>query len=434
MLKTKNEMNWKLLDSAGAILLLLLSAHVVQAQESLANRDYIYRPVTVSVFPPLSTNGLESADIVSRVSLNLLAGYQAGLDGVEFGGLANLEKDFVKGAQFAGFGNYVGEEVQGAQFAGFMNLNGSWLEGGQFAGFLNIAGDSVSGAQGAGFLNIAGGSVEGLQGAGFLNMAAGDVRGVQGSGFLNIAGGSLLGVQGTGFLNIAGGSFHGGQGAGFMNLAGDSSEAVQGAGFLNLVTGSMKGVQVAGFANIATRDVEGVQASGFLNVAQRLNGLQLGVINVSDTVESGVPLGWLSVVKRGGYRSLELFGGYSTHTGLAFKIGVPRFYNIFVLGATFSESGVVPSTGYGIGTRIPLGERWDIELDGLAYHYYEFGWFDNFYYWGNLTYQLRPTVSRYLTERVALFVAPTFNYYPDAAFRYSWIGGNAGLRFRLTPQ
>jgi hypothetical protein len=192
---------------------------------------YIKRPVQLTFIPPLGTNGLQAGKIVNHISFNVLAGYAAGVAGVEFASLANVEKDFVKGAQFAGLVNVVKKEVTGGQFAGIANLNGGETKGFQAAGFMNVANDSVQAVQAAGFLNLANGPVRGAQAAGFMNLVYGSVTGLQA------------------------------------------------AGFMNMTSSHVKGAQVAGFLNIAKK-VKGVQIS-IINVADSVDGVQIGLLNFS---------------------------------------------------------------------------------------------------------------------------------------------------------
>ena len=179
--------------------------------------EYIYRPFQLTLITPLSTNGFDSKDCVNKISLNLLWGVNAGLQGIEYGGIANIETDFVEGFQYAGFGNFnrgalygvsgagfmnTASEVKGLQSAGFMNIT-KQLTGAQFAGFMNIS-DFVRGAQISDFMNIAE-EVHGVQAAGFMNIAE-NVKGTQ-IGFINIADNYEAGVP-IGFINIVKNGYH----------------------------------------------------------------------------------------------------------------------------------------------------------------------------------------------------------------------------------
>ncbi|WP_234735924.1 hypothetical protein [Tellurirhabdus bombi] len=191
---------------------------------------YPKRFVQVGFIYPLSTNGLENNKVSNNLSFNLLGGYSAALDGAEFGGLVNLEKDYVHGVQFAGILNAVGAEVDGAQFAGIANVVGGPVFGPQFAGVANVVGKTVIGPQFAGITNVAGENTTGAQVAGIANVVEKNTKGVQIAGITNIA------------------------------------ESVDGA-------------QIAGILNVAER-VKGVQI-GLINIAKKVDGTQIGLLSLS---------------------------------------------------------------------------------------------------------------------------------------------------------
>ncbi|MGB3589931.1 MAG: secretin and TonB N-terminal domain-containing protein, partial [Tunicatimonas sp.] len=372
---------------------------------------------------PLSTNGLQAGEYVNRLSLHMLVGYAAGLDGVEASGFGNIENDFVNGAQFAGFFNLVKNEVTGVQAAGFINLNGGTLDGGQFAGFLNMNLDSLEGVQGAGFLNLSTGFTRGVQAAGFANIATqnADEDALQASGFTNIALGHLKGGQFTGFGNYA----H-----------------------------NVDGVQIAGFANIASGDVRGFQGSGFINVARNVKGVQLSVFNVADSID-GVPIGFLSIVRKNGYRALEVWGGETMHANVAFKIGVRKFYNIFSFGSQFADTDFRYGVGYGIGHVTALSHTTDLSIDLLWQQVY--GDQNQIFEMNNILNLLstfRLGFAKQFSQHFGVFIAPTFNLlvselpnidstigsnlapytffnqtYNNQTNVQMWAGFNVGLRF-----
>ncbi len=250
---------------------------------------YIRRPFQISFVSPLGTNGLEGKNVVNNLSFNMIGGYAAGLHGLEFGGVYNIERAYVKGMQFAGIANIVGEEVDGIQFAGFTNISSGTVDGAQFSGFANINRGYTKGVQFAGFANI-----------------------------------------------IA-----------------DRADALQFAGFCNVVKGDVKGVQVAGFTNITGGDVDGLQISGFFNRARNLKGMQIGVINVCESVEDGVAIGLLSFVKNG-LRQVEISGNEALNTVVAYKTGTEQFYNILAIGAQYMGDTFRWGVGYGVGTQFNM--------------------------------------------------------------------------------
>ena len=336
--------------------------------------DYERKTFHLGIIYPLSTNGADAGRYVNELSFHWMVGYAAGLDGVEFSGFGNIENDFVHGVQGAGFFNLVRNEVDGAQFAGFMNLNGDYMKGVQFAGFLNTTAGDLNGVQGSGFMNIAAGYTEGAQLAGFMNFAGADANVFQGSGFANITAGDMQGVQMSGFLNYS--------------------------GDVN--------VQLSGFANVASGDVKGVQAAGFVNVADNVQGLQLGVLNLADSV-SGVPIGLLSIVRKNGFRQLEVWGGATMQANAAFKIGVDKFYNIFAIGSQFASEDFRWGLGYGAGTQIGISSRDFLNVELISHQIRE----DNDRWYAvdelNLLNTFRLAYAHQFSEHFSLFVAPTFN-------------------------
>ena len=124
--------------------------------------------ISFSFLPNIGAGGFLSSNQINTISINLLAGKAAGLNGVEFGGLANMETGNVRGAQFAGIANLVGGSVEGAQFGGIINRTDA-VKGVQFAGISNVVPGDVEGIQVAGIVNRAG-RVKGLQ-VGVVNLS-----------------------------------------------------------------------------------------------------------------------------------------------------------------------------------------------------------------------------------------------------------------------
>ena len=179
-------------------LLSLLSTTAYGQGSKPDTSDLRYADFHLAFVTPLSTNGLQSGQTVNRVSLNMLFGYSAGLDGFEAGSFINMESRFVKGLQLAGFANVNTGWTKGAQVSGFTNVSTASTEGLQAAGFANVNAKGVKGAQLSGFLNYAD-DLRGLQASGFLNVAD-RVRGTQ-LGFLNVADTFAQGIP-VGFLSF----------------------------------------------------------------------------------------------------------------------------------------------------------------------------------------------------------------------------------------
>jgi hypothetical protein len=177
------------------------------------------RPFQVSLTPGLSTHGKMSGQVVNNFSLNIFGGYSGGVNGLELGGLFNLDK----------------KDVQ------YM--------------------------QAGGLLNIVGGNVKGLQAGGINNTVLGRVDGLQAGGVSNYAKRGFLGLQVAGVHNHVPAPVTG----------------VQIAGVSNFAMKKTSGAQLSGVANMSHGEMNGVQISGVFNYAKRLNGLQIGLINIADT-------------------------------------------------------------------------------------------------------------------------------------------------------
>ncbi len=363
-----------------------------------------------SAVPFIGTEGVHVLDYRYKLSLNLLGGITGGIAGFEAGGILNITSGDVNGIQLSGFGNLVSGDVHAFQAAGFFNVNAGNSRGFRGAGFVNASAGSSQGFQGAGFLNfigghdqgflgsgfinIIGGWKQGFAGAGFANVIGGDSQGFLGAGFANVSGGCHQGFMGSGFANIVGGSYQGFAGAGFVNIAGGSYQGFAGAGFANVAGGHYKGFSGAGFGNVArgsyygfqgsgfgsiargsftglqasgfisaSRSIKGLQASGFINLTGELEGLQVAPFNLADTISKGVPIGFLSIVRKGGFRQAELATSDVMHLSASFRMGTEHFYNIFTLAMRLSEDSRFSTFGYGIGTDITTTEKTSMQLE-----------------------------------------------------------------------
>lgn len=105
------------------------------------------RPFQVSLTPGLSTHGMFSPQVVNKFSLNLVGGYTAGVNGLEVGGLFNINKRDSRYLQMAGIFNLAGGNATGLQLAGVHNRALDTVKGAQLALFINNAGQQLSGLQ-----------------------------------------------------------------------------------------------------------------------------------------------------------------------------------------------------------------------------------------------------------------------------------------------
>ena len=352
-----------------SILLLFLSALLVFQTNAQSTGTLNEAKLQVTLITPIGTNGTNSINTINTVSFNILAGYHSAVKGFEFGGIANLNRDFANGFQWAGIANYTGGDVTGFQWAGISNVNLGNANAFQFAGISNV--------------NI--GSSQIFQGAGIVNYTMGSSNLIQAAGIVNYAE-ELNGAQLAGIVNFALRDVNGAQLAGIVNAG-----------------KSVRGLQAAGIVN-ATKYVHGAQIAGILNVAQKVEGLQLSVLNVADSVVSGVPIGVLSII-RNGFHEFEIGFSEGLNTTASLKLGVDRFYNIFAVGTQFLTDfrwGV----GYGIGTHLLKSPDFRVNLEAISYQINEGAeWTDAY----NGLQQLKLTFAGGQNEHVQFYAGPTFN-------------------------
>ncbi|QEC51270.1 hypothetical protein EDD80_101241 [Anseongella ginsenosidimutans] len=164
-----------------------------QRVQSLNLREFFTEsPVQASLTPGLSSQGRMSAQVVNRVSINLIGGYTAGVDGMEMAGVFNMNKKSVEHVQLAGAFNIVGGSVRGLQAAGAHNTVLGSVKGVQIGGAVNITRGIVEGVQLAGAVNYAG-QLKGVQ-VGIVNIA--DSSAGYSIGLVNI-------IRKSGFLRVS---------------------------------------------------------------------------------------------------------------------------------------------------------------------------------------------------------------------------------------
>ncbi|HEX5745163.1 MAG TPA: caspase family protein [Archangium sp.] len=366
---------------------LLARAGLTEAPVLHPLHSYTRVPVSLSLIPQLSTNGLRAPSI-GRVENQLALGVVNGGRAVR-----------VRGAALSLVANWYEEEAHGLLLS---------------TGFNAVKGDA-SGLMASPAANVVLGQVEALQLAVGANVAAGSVWGVQVAAGGNVTGGSFGGIQGAAGLNVTRGDFAGLQGAVGGNVTGGAVKGVQWAVGFNRAS-DVTGVQAA-LLNVGG-DVTGVQL-GLINVGRVVTGVQLGLVNVSEEVK-GVPVGLLSFEKKGQFH-VELYGSDIQLTNLAVKFGGKYLYTALLGGIGPDDRLERFSLGMGLGLHLPLGER--MWLDGDVAGSTVLRVRDPFGGSANVLGQGRVMLGVQLFERFAFFGGPTYNVY---------FAGSEGDRYKLT--
>lgn len=356
-------------------------------------KDTIARNFQVSLIPFLGTNGLLSGNVYNKFSVNIFGGYSRGTTALEVGGFFNIDRENVKGVQAAGFFNVVGDSLTGVQTAGFFNITGKQMTGFQAAGFVN--------------LNL--GTTTGMQCAGMANFNHKKVVGVSTAGFLNANRYSVLGAQIAGMLNVTGDTLEGISVAGFANLTWRSKNSLEIAGFLNSVREGLQNTQLAGFMNNTNSGETRLQIASIFNRAHKITGVQLGLINYSDSA-SGIPIGFLSIVKTG-LHQIEVSADEMFYANISLRTGVPLFYNILSAGITRSGVNTLWQIGYGLGTSIKINEKLSTDISASMHHVSS----NKFYFATSELYKFYAGLEFKIAEKIKISAGPTFNlYWSDA--------------------
>jgi len=312
-----------------------------QRLQSINLRNFFTaRPWQVSLLPRLSTNGRLNSQVINNFSLNVLGGYSGGTRGFEIGGLFNIDKKDMGYVQVAGLSNLVGGDVTGVQVSGLNNTN--------------------------------------LR----------DFVGVGVAGIVNYQHNNLTGIQ----L------------AGVYNHVGKHTKGIQVAGVANFTNRTIKGMQIAGVANISTRQTNGMQIAGLFNYTRKLRGVQIGLINVSDTSE-GYSIGLINIVARG-YHKLSISTNEVTDLNVAFKTGNRKFYSILLAGYNTPLEQQLLSFGYGLGSEIQMGKKLSLNVDLTSQYLYRGTWD-----YTNILNRINPALTFRITKFLSVFAGPSYTFF-----------------------
>jgi hypothetical protein len=301
---------------------------------------YTTRVYQMSLTPGLSTHGKLSPQVENLISINLLGGYTGGTRAFEVGGLFNIDR----------------RNVQYFQAAGLFSIDG--------------------------------GNLNGFQAAGLHNHVLGNVHAFQVGGISNYDNGNM----------------HGMQVAGIYNHVRDTAGGMQVAGIANYAGKQFSGLQIAGIGNIAGQKLNGVQIAGIFNYTKKLNGLQIGLVNIADS-SNGFSLGLINIVKHG-YHQAALSANEVTNINIDIKTGNKKLYSILHVGYNISNDNKVFSYGYGIGTVLQLNRTLSFQPEIKARYLYTGDW--NF---SNILSSMHLNVQVKLGKNIALFAAPVLNVY-----------------------
>jgi hypothetical protein len=337
------------LDSSSVVAFFVPNTQRIHARNL---QEFLPKGFQISLLPFAGTNQLLGGNVINDYSLNILAGYGAGVRKFELGGIANINRGRVSGWQIGGVINLTGEAVHGWQIGGVINANQDSLYGVQIGGVLNVNGKDTDGVQVGGIANFVGKAMRGVQIGGITNIVADSVYGIQVGGIANFNLKKTEGVQVGGILNMNRGNTNG----------------VQVGGIANLNGGDLHGIQVAGISNLLGGKLNGTQVSGIFNFARRVRrGVQVGLVNYADSARSLTQIGLINFVRRGGYKRLELSANEAFYLNFVIRSGTPGFYTLYSLGLRQMPERPLWYWGYGLGIFDNWGRGWGLNTE-LVYH------------------------------------------------------------------
>lgn len=246
-----------------------------------AQRKKIFeRTFQLSLAPGVGTNGLHSGSFANTFSFNLTSGYSASSKFLEIGLLANANEIETRGLQIGGIANVTGINA-------YKGLSEKEIEQKYRKGFeANMIGVQLSGA---------------------VNSVLSNAYGWQATGGVNVVRNALFGFQLAGLSNVVYKYSFGFQLAGISNISLQSMDGVQIAALTNYTKGGLYGVQISAFNEAGfvegkngyeNNDHTGLQLGLINKTSERMNGYQLGLVNISGRMQ-GTQIGLINIYKKG---------------------------------------------------------------------------------------------------------------------------------------
>ena len=213
-----------------------------------------------SLFPGVSTNGIDTWNYNNKFSFNLFGGLSAGNKHFEIGGITNINLYGTTGIQIAGLANIVGANA-------YVNLTTSERRATIKEGFeIN-----TTAIQFAGFINFTRNNATGIQIAGGMNSVLNNFTGFQAALISNAVGHNTFGTQIGGLFNLTLKSTTGLQLSSIYNKTRLTLYGIQ----ISLFNSAKKVTGKKSVSDVNTRSVQ----IGLINFSKQMEGLQIGLIN-----------------------------------------------------------------------------------------------------------------------------------------------------------
>ena len=209
------------------------------------------------------------------------------------------------------------------------------------------------------------GSIEGCEIGSILNFNKNNVAGVQVAGIGNLTLGNFKGVRVGGIFGTSQ-TFSGVQVNGILTGTNESNGVLV-SGIINFTRTS--NVTVAGIANANIKAVKGFQLAGIFNITDKLTGVQLGLVNVVDSVEKGVSIGLISITRHDRYQQFSVSFADYMNIGVNFRSGTKSLYNTYSAGINFIADPLWVA-GFGFGHIQEIARNFNFQPELTWYTYF----------------------------------------------------------------
>lgn len=303
--------------------LFISSILILFTLNSFANPDTLKSfPIQFNFLSPIGSHGIYSTEYQYNFSIGILGNRSGGIKGFETAGFFNYTKTNMSGFQTSGLFNWVKDEVSGIQITGLGNY-AKKSKGVQISGGFNIAKEGFKGLQIGGLVSTANNKTYQINKYDFSTQISG------------------LYSKGIGFNQ-------------FVQISG-----------LVSIGDEIKSTQIAGLVNISKGN-EGAQIAGIYNQSKKVKGIQIGFMNIADSVE-GFQIGAINKSKLNGKYAYEIGVSDVQNIYFNYRSGVNTLYNFLNFGLQYNN-GINWSYGYGIGVYLKEKSKYRTFTEVSAYH------------------------------------------------------------------
>ena len=322
-----------------------------------------HRPVSMGLFPGVTTDGGAEGRVRNNFSLNLI-GWGDDLSGFELSSIGAIRRGTVKGLQISGVFDFTKENSSGVVIGGVTNIVGGSSYGLDISGVASVSrGDSI-GQYIGGVATWSGGKAIGLHIGGVASLNRGDSIGQQVGGVVTWSGGEASGLRIGGVADVTGGSGTGLMIGGVADVVAKEATGFQ-LGGVSAYAGSLRGLQIGGVASVARDEMSGVQIGGVVNVCGSCKGAQIGVVNIATKSFRGAQIGVVNYAADGRI-AFTYWGSETALVNVGMKLGSRNMYGL--LGYALDPLGTTWSGYfYGLGGHVELSHALWLEVDALAF-------------------------------------------------------------------